>query len=72
MTDSKHTYIHETHTLQCFDGEFYIGYGDDNWVVYNTDQLIKDLPFMINQVVKENKKMQDMYLDLIKDELKEL
>ena len=72
MTDSKHTYIHETNHLYCSDGEMHIGYGDDNWVVYNTDQLIKDLPFIINQVVKENKKMQDMYLDLIKEELKEL
>ena len=72
MTDSKHTYIHETNHLYCSDGEMYIGYGDDNWVVYNTDQLIKDLPFIINQVIKENKKMQEMYLDLIKEELKEL
>ena len=72
MTDSKHTYIHETNHLYCSDGEMHIGYGEDNWVVYNTDQLIKDLPFIINQVIKENKKMQEMYLDLIKDELKEL
>ena len=68
----KNTYIHETHTLQCFDGEMHIGFGDDKWLVYNTDQVYKDLPFIINQVIKENKKMQDMYLDLIKDELKEL
>jgi hypothetical protein len=68
----KNTYIHETNHLYCQDGEMHIGFGEDNWVVYNTDQLIKDLPFIINQVIKENKKMQDMYLDLIKDELKEL
>ena len=72
MTDSKTTYIHETNHLYFSDGEMHIGYGDDNWVVYNTDQLIKDLPFIINQVIKENKKMQEMYLDLIKEELKEL
>jgi hypothetical protein len=72
MTDSKHTYIHETNHLYCSDGEMHIGYGDDNWVVYNIDQLIKDLPFIINQVVKENKKMQDMYLSLIKERLEEL
>ena len=72
MGKNKITYIHETHTLQCFDGEMHIGFGDDKWLVYNTDQLYKDLPFIINQVVKENKKMQDMYLDLIKDQLKEL
>ena len=69
---NKTIYIHETHHLYCENGEFYIGYGEDNWVVYNTDQLIKDLPFMINQVIKEKKKMQQWYLDNIKDELKEL
>ena len=71
----KHTYIHETHHLYCSDGEMYFGYGepdDEKWIVYNTDQLFKDLPFIINQVVKENKKMQDWYLDKIKDELNEL
>tara|TARA_R110001606_G_scaffold11223_1_gene48619 strand:+ start:389 stop:649 length:261 start_codon:yes stop_codon:yes gene_type:complete len=68
----KNTYIHETNHLYCQDGEMHIGFGDDKWLVYNTDQLYKDLPFIINQVIKENKKMQDMYLDLIKDELKEL
>ena len=68
----KNTYIYETHHLYCQDGEMHIGFGDDKWLVYNTDQLYKDLPFIINQVIKENKKMQDMYLDLIKDELKEL
>ena len=72
---SKVTYIHETSHLYCSDGELHIQYGDydnENWVVYNTDQLFKDLPFIINQVVKENKKMQDYYLDQIKKELKEL
>ena len=68
----KNTYIYETNHLYCQDGEMHIGFGDDKWLVYNTDQLYKDLPFIINQVIKENKKMQDMYLDLIKDELKEL
>jgi hydroxyacyl-ACP dehydratase HTD2-like protein with hotdog domain len=71
----QHTYIHETHHLYCQDGEMYFGFGDveeEKGLVYNTDQLFKDLPFIINQVVKENNKMQDMYLDKIKDELKEL
>ena len=63
------TYIHETHHLQCSDGEMHIGYGDDKWLIYNTDQLFKDLPFIINQVVKENAKMQKMYLSQIKEEL---
>ena len=50
----------------------HICFGDERWLVYNTDQLFKDLPFIINQVVKENAKMQKMYLDLIKTELEEL
>ena len=72
---NQSTYIHETCHLHCSDGEMHIQYGDydnENWVVYNTDQLFKDLPFIINQVCKENKKMQDWYLGKIKEELKEL
>jgi|TARA_R110000782_G_scaffold5_5_gene17 hypothetical protein len=71
----SHTYIHETHSLHCSDGEMYFYYGDiddEKVLVYNTDQLFKDLPFIINQVCQENKKMQDWYLGKIKDELKEL
>ena len=67
-----HTYIHETTDLYCSDGEMHIGYGDNKWLVYNTDQLFKDLPFIINQVVKENAKMQKMYLSQIKEELMNL
>jgi len=70
--EKKHTYIHETHHLYCSDGEMHFGYGDDNWLVYNTDQLYKDLPFIINQVVKENAKMQKHYLGQIKKELMDL
>ena len=71
----SHTYIGETHSLHCSDGEMYFYYGDiddEKVLVYNTDQLFKDLPFIINQVCQENKKMQDWYLGKIKDELKEL
>ena len=77
LKESKNqsTYIHETSHLYCSDGEMHIQYGDcenENWVVYNTDQLFKDLPFIINQVVKENKKMQSYYLGQIKKELLDL
>ncbi len=71
----KTNYIHETSNLYCIDGEMHIEYGEgenQKCLIYNTDQLFKDLPFIINQVVKENKKMQDMHLREIKDELKEL
>jgi len=77
LKESKNqsTYIHETCHLHCSDGEMHIQYGDyenENWIVYNTDQLFKDLPFIINQVIKENKKMQSYYLNNIVTELKEI
>ena len=71
----KHTYIYESHTLQVWDGELHIGYGDledEKSLVWNVESLFKDLPFLITQVVKENKKMQKMYLDLKKESLKEI
>jgi len=71
----KHTYIYESHTLQVWDGELHIGYGDledEKSLVWNVESLFKDLPFLITQVVNENKKMQKMYLDLIKESLKEI
>jgi hypothetical protein len=72
MKDNKITYIHETNTLHCQDGELHIEYDDNNWVVFNVEHLFKDLGFIVDQVVKENKKMQEMHLSLIKDTLKEL
>tara|TARA_R110000824_G_scaffold64805_3_gene169178 strand:- start:2181 stop:2450 length:270 start_codon:yes stop_codon:yes gene_type:complete len=72
---NKHTYIHETLSLHCSNGELYIEYGDpdnEKVLVMNTDQLFKDLPFIVSQVVKENKKMQDMYLNSLKDSLKKI
>jgi len=68
----RHTYIHDTHTLYCNDGELHVGFNDDKWLVWNTDDLFKDLATIIHQVVKENDKMQRMYLDLIKESLKEI
>jgi len=67
----SHTYIYETHTLYCSDGELYIGYGDidDKTLVMNVDQLFRDLPSIISMVTKEQKKMQQMHLKMIKEAL---
>lgn len=64
------TYVGETNSLSCSDGELYIGY--DNWgvesvLVMEVNQLFRDLPFIIEQVCKEQKKMQQMHLKLIKE-----
>tara|TARA_R100000935_G_scaffold50784_1_gene76869 strand:- start:1 stop:309 length:309 start_codon:yes stop_codon:yes gene_type:complete len=73
---NSNVYIGETHSLHCSDGEFYFHYGDypdnEKVLVMNVETLYKDLPFIINQVCKQQKKMQDYYLDNIKKEIKEL
>ena len=68
----SHTYIGETDTLHCSDGELYIGYGnvdDEKTLVMEVDQLFKDLPSIIHIVTKEQKKMQQMHLKTIKEAL---
>ena len=64
----SHTYIGETDTLHCSDGELYIGY-DDQTLVMEVDQLFRDLPSIISMVTREQKKMQQMHLEMIKEAL---
>lgn len=65
----NHTYVGETHTLHCSDGELYIGYDDNKTLVMEVDQLFKDLPSIISMVTKEQKKMQAMHHKMIKEAL---
>ena len=65
----NNTYIGETDTLHCSDGELYIGYDDNKTLVMEVDQLFRDLPSIINMVCKEQKKMQEMHLKMIKQAL---
>jgi len=68
----SYTYIDETHTIHCSDGEIYFGHGDVDYeqtLVMNVDQLYKDLPSIIRMVTKEQKKMQEMHLEMIKEAL---
>jgi len=65
----SHTYIGETDTLHCSDGELYFGYDDDKTLVMEVDQLFRDLPSIISMVTKEQKKMQEMHLKMIKQAL---
>ncbi len=65
----SHTYIYDTDSLWCSDGELYIGYNDNKTLVMNVDQLFRDLPSIISMVTKEQKKMQEMHLKMIKEAL---
>ena len=51
------------------DGELYIGYDDNKTLVMEVDQLFRDLPSIISMVTKEQKKMQEMHLKMIKQAL---
>ena len=69
---TNHTYIGETHTIHCSDGEIYFGYGDvdeEKTLVMNVDELYKDLPSIIRMVIKEQKNTQAMHLEMIKEAL---
>ena len=68
------TYVGNTTDLYVVSGELYINYGDngEKTLVMCTQQLFKDLPFIINQVIKDNAKLQKMYLNNIVTELKEI
>ena len=68
----SHTYIGETDTLHCSDGELYIGYDDNKTLVMEVDQLFRDLPSIIGMVTREQKKMQQMHLEMIKEATTEL
>ena len=67
----SHTYIYQTDTLHCSDGELYIEY-DNKTLVMDVDQLYRDLPSIIYMVCKEQKKMQAMHLEMIKEAQTEL
>ena len=65
----NHTYVYDTQSLHCANGELYISYGNDRSLVINIDTIYNDLPFLISEVCKEQKKNQDDILDRIKDSL---
>tara|TARA_B110000285_G_scaffold31108_1_gene32012 strand:+ start:414 stop:719 length:306 start_codon:yes stop_codon:yes gene_type:complete len=72
LHDALHyTYVGETYDLYARDGELHITYQDGGReLIMCTESLFKDLPFIINQVCKEQKKMNKMYLKQIKKALK--
>jgi hypothetical protein len=75
MENNKQTYVGETLSLHCQDGELNIWYGDiddQRLLVMDVEHLFKDLPHIIEMVVKEQKKMQEMYLNEINKSIKQI
>ena len=71
----RHTYVTDTTSLHCSDGELIIEYdiyGESRHLIIDVNCLYEDLPFIINKVCEEQKKMQKETLNRIKEELKEI
>tara|TARA_R110000803_G_scaffold201792_1_gene266695 strand:- start:714 stop:980 length:267 start_codon:yes stop_codon:yes gene_type:complete len=66
------TYVYETDSLWCNDGELHMQYNDNSLIVFNVETLFRDLPYIVQMIVKENKKMQNMYSVNLKEILSEL
>lgn len=65
-------YIHETISLHQSDGELHIEYGDvdqSKMLVFNIDNLYKDLGTIIHMVKEGNAEMRKMYADNIKNSI---
>lgn len=75
MENNKQTYVGETLSLHCQDGELRIWHGDiddQKLLVMDVEHLFKDLPHIIQMVVEEQNKMQEMYLNEINKSINKL
>lgn len=69
----KGKYIYDIHTLSASDGELYLCYGDkDEFVVFDCEQLYRDLANIVRLVAEQNKEMQKFHKKRIKETIKEL
>ena len=73
----RHHYVYQSYNTWVQHGELHMMHGDyangeEKHLVMNVAELYKDLPFIIDQIVKENKKEQREVLDNIKNTIKDL
>lgn len=70
-TSIKNIYIHETHSLSCSNGELYIS-GENFDIVWNTETLFTDLPYIIKMVLASREETDKRIKDQLKEQLEEL
>jgi len=70
-TEFKNVYIHETECLSCSNGELYIT-GEDFEIVWNTETLFTDLPYIIKMVFASREETNKRIKDQLKEQLEEL
>lgn len=68
---TKKTYINNTQSMYCSDGEF-IAEHSNGTLIWDAQSLFEDLPFIVTQVTNEAAKTAEMHLEMLKDSLKEL
>lgn len=68
---TKHIYVHETHTLSQSNGELYIS-GENFDIVWNTETLFTDLPFIIRLVLKAREETNERISEALREQLTRL
>ena len=67
--ENRTTYISDTHSIHCINGEFIAEHSDGNTLVWDCDSLMRDLPYIVRQVAAEVKNTSKMNLKMLQESL---
>ena len=67
--ENRTTYISDTDSIHCIDGEFVAEHSDGNILVWDCDSLMRDLPYIVRQVAEEVKNTSKMNLKMLQESL---
>ena len=67
--ENRTTYIADTHSIHCINGEFIAEHSDGNTLVWDCDSLMRDLPYIVRQVAAEVKNTSKMNLKMLQESL---
>lgn len=70
--ENRTTYISDTDSIHCIDGEFVAEHSDGNILVWDCDSLMRDLPYIVRQVAAEVKNTSKMNLKMLQESLNEI
>ena len=65
--ENRTTYIADTHSIHCVNGEFVAEHSDGNTLVWDCDSLMRDLPYIVRQVAAEVKNTSKMNLKMLQE-----
>ena len=70
--ENRTTYIADTDSIHCIDGEFVAEHSDGNILVWDCDSLMRDLPYIVRQVAAEVKNTSKMNLKILQESLNDI